>query len=501
MRRPGTSTPSTVAAVDLGSNSFHVIVARHVKGQLHVIDRMAERVALAAGLDSRDRLTERAQRRALQALERFGQRLRAMPPGSVRAVGTNALRQARNAGSFLQRARRVLGHPIEIISGREEARLIYLGVAHDVADDAGRRLVVDIGGGSTECILGERFEPRHAESLYMGCVGYGRRFFPEGRIRRGAFEKAMIAALLELRSMERRFRALGWDTCLGSSGTILAADRVLREEELSRHGITPRGIEKLIDLLLSAGHVDDLALAGLEPERAAVFPAGVAILCAVVEALRIERMHVSTGALREGVLHDLLGRIRHEDVRDDTIRRFQERHHADLEQAASVERAALALLEKVSASWRLEGEAPRRLLRWAASLHEVGLSVSHAGHHKHGAYIVAHSDLPGFSRSDQEALASLIRSHRRRLAPDEWRAVPGRRAAELLRLCVLLRLAVRFCRDRAPRPLPAVVLSPRPEGLRLTFPAGWLAAHPLTRAELAEEAECLAGVGFDLRVR
>jgi exopolyphosphatase/guanosine-5'-triphosphate,3'-diphosphate pyrophosphatase len=487
-----------VAAVDLGSNSFHMVVARMAGGQPHVLDRLRERVVLAAGLDKKKRLSAEIQEKALGVLRRFGQRLADLPAGSVRAVGTNALRQAANARSFLLRARRELGHPIEVISGREEARLIYLGVAHSLADDAGRRLVIDIGGGSTECILGERLEPVATDSLYMGAVTWSRRFFPHGEIRRRRMDEAVIAARLELQSIEHHYQAVGWERCVGSSGTILAIEAMLRAQGWTERGVTLAGLEKLRKAVVEARTTDALDLPGLPPERAEILPGGLAILIAAFDSLHIARMEITPASLREGLLYDLVGRIRHEDARQRTIRQFSQRYHVDLEHAARVERTAMAFLEQVARAWDLGGEDSRQMLAWAARLHEIGLSVSFAGHHKHGAYIARHADMPGFSREEQQVLAALVGSHRRRLQVEDFRALPAAREAEALRLCALLRLAVCLTRSRSPRPLPTIKLKAGPHRLRVSFPRGWLARHPLTRADLLNESVALGYAGTSL---
>lgn len=498
VERPATgSDPTIVAGVDLGSNSFHMVVGRVVDGQLHVIDRLRQGVRLAAGLDQKGQITAPARDRALACLEQFGQRLRGMRPEHVRAVGTNTFRQAQRARAFIRDCEKALGHPIEVLAGTEEARLIYLGVAHDLSDDAGRRLVVDIGGGSTECIVGEHFEPLEAHSLYMGCVSYGERFFPGGRVRPRAFEKARIAARLELRTIERRYRALGWDECRGSSGTVAHIAAILRANGWSRDGITAKGLRKLGKTLVAAGSADALELEGLDPSRLDVLPGGVAILQAVFDALAIERMRAASGALREGLLYDLLGRIRHEDVRDLTIRRLCERYHVDREQAARVERTALRCLEQTAAAWHLDLKSSQQLLSWAAWLHEVGLSIAYTGYHKHSAYIVEHSDMPGFSVEDQQQLANLILAHRRKIPPQ----VLAPDSTVRLELCVLLRLAVCLNRNRSPHPRGTFSLAVRARGLEIRFESGWLDEHPLTRADLEQEAERLDTVGFELRVR
>lgn len=491
-----------LAGIDLGSNSFHMVVARVVQGQIHVVDRLRDRVQLASGLNARRELTAEAMQRALDCLERFGQRLRDLPSANVRAVGTNTLRQAKNAREFLERAEQALGHPIDIISGREEARLIYLGVAHDLSDSVGRRLVVDIGGGSTEVIIGERFEPRETDSLYMGCVNFSLKYFPDGRLRREDFRQAELAAHVELQPIARRYRTAGWDHAIGASGTIVAVEQVLRANEWG-DTITHRGLKRLKKALLAAEHVSHVALPGLPPDRTSVMPGGVAILQAIFEAFGIESMTAATGALREGLLYDLLGRFRHEDVRDQTIRRFELSYHVDTEQAARVERTARTLLEQVADSWELDDDMARQYLAWAARLHEIGLSIAHNGHHKHGAYIIEHADMPGFSRDDQLMLALLVRYQRRKFTRDDFRRLAPARVKLALRLAALLRLAVCLNRDRGGTQHPRIDIHARGWSVDLTFPARYFDESPLTKADLDEEVMRFdtANIALDLRTR
>jgi exopolyphosphatase/guanosine-5'-triphosphate,3'-diphosphate pyrophosphatase len=495
---PDAPPHETVAAVDLGSNSFHLVVAQYVDGRLIVLDRLRERVALAEGLDESKRLKEKVSERALACLERFGQRLREHPPRSVRAVGTSALRQAKNAEAFLTRAREVLGHPIEVVSGREEARLIYLGVSHLSAGTASRRLVIDIGGGSTECILGESYEALRTDSLHMGCVNYSLRFFPDGGITRERMKKAEVAAALELSPIARTYKHLGWDVCIGSSGTILGIESVLGANHWSEHGIDEPGLKQLGRSLVDCGNSEKLKLDGLPEDRAPVLAGGFAILRAAFKIFQIKSMQTSQGAMREGLLFDLLGRIHHADVRDETIRRAMQRYAVDVEQAGRVERTALLLLDRAAVDWGLESSEARQLLSWAARLHEIGLSISWSGYHKHGAYLVQNSDMPGFSRQEQELLAALIQGHRRRLAEDAFATLPPLRTPLVLKLCVLLRLAARLNRSRSPRPLPVLRLRVRKLRVELLFPSDWLEGHALTRADLEEEARILADVGVEL---
>ncbi len=491
-----------VAAVDLGSNSFHLFVARVIDGRLHIVDRLKQRVLLAAGLDAKGNLSKAAQDRALECLERFGQRLGHLPNHSVRAVGTNTLRLAHNSKSFIRRAQRALGHPIEVISGREEARLIHLGVAHSIAGNVGRRLVIDIGGGSTECIVGKDFEPLAADSLYMGCVSYSMKFFPRGRIRQEYFDRAEIAARLEFETLTSRYGALKWKECVGSSGTILATEQILRANNWARQGITREGLAKLRKAIVGVGHADQLAqVRGISADRASVYSGGLAILCAAFDAFGITRMQTSTGALREGLVYDLLGRIGHEDVRDATIRQFADRYHIDLEQAERVQRTALSFLRVAAPVWGLDNNIARQLIAWGSRLLEIGLSISYNGYHKHSAYIVAHADMPGFSREDQELLAAVILGHRRKISPSQFCDLPEDHAWMARCLCVLLRVSVRLHRGRRARALPHLQLSVKKNRLELKFPRGWLDKHPLTRADLDDEKTRLHPVGFVLTAR
>ncbi len=489
--------PENIAAVDLGSNSFHLVIARINRGKLYILDRLRETTRIAAGLDNNNRLTAQAQRRALDCLKRFGQRIAAIAPGSVRAVGTNTLRRAQNAKSFLQRAQQALGHPIEIIGGREEARLIYLGVAHSLADDAGKRLVVDIGGGSTELIIGARFEPLHMESLQMGCVTSSLSHFPGGAITPASMRRAEIAAQQELQVIAGQYRDIGWAGCVGSSGTINAIQEILTANRWSRDGITRSGLKKLRKHLLAAGHVNRLQLPGLRSDRAPVLPGGVAILLAVFESLGIERMHATGGALREGLLYDLLGRIRHKDIRDHSVARLSTQHHVDTDQAKRVEQTALRCLKQLP-QWKLDAYQP--MLGWSARLHEIGLAISHSQYHKHGAYLVEHSDMPGFSRQEQQLLATLILGQRNKLPLAVFSDLQTERARAAKCLCVLLRLAVLLNRSRSRQPLPKFSITAKGDLLQINFPAGWLNKHPLSHADLAQEIKYLKATKIKLRL-
>jgi exopolyphosphatase/guanosine-5'-triphosphate,3'-diphosphate pyrophosphatase len=493
------STPLTVAAVDLGSNSFHMVIGRALEHDIHLLDRLREPVRLAAGLNGEGFLDQEAQERALDCLARFGQRLAGLPADRVRAVGTNTLRKARNAAEFRAAAQSVLGHPIEVISGQEEARLIYAGVAHShFAENA--RLVLDIGGGSTELIIGQGFTPLRAYSLYIGCVTHSRRFFPDGILDRERFRAAETAAELEVRGVERHLAGL-WETAVGASGTVNSIGEILREEGWSTGEIQPPALKKLRKAMVAAGHVDRLNLTGLRADRTPVLAGGLAILIAVCKGLGIEQMSRAPGALREGVLYDLVGRIRHEDIRDRTIRRLSEHYRVDLRHAQRVEETALALLEQAGEIEDIDGTPARQFLAWAALLHEIGLVVAYTGYHRHSAYLVMNSDMPGFSADDQRMLATIIQGHRRKLPKPLLLMLPPSKQDLCLRLTVLLRLAVLLNRSRVPQQTPRVKIADEWKTLTLVFADGWLEEHALTRADLADEAERLQTAGIRLRIQ
>jgi exopolyphosphatase/guanosine-5'-triphosphate,3'-diphosphate pyrophosphatase len=489
----------TVAAIDLGSNSFHMIVARIGAGQLQVIDRLREMVRLREGLTRDRQLDPAVARRALDCLGRFGQRLGPLAHGDVKAVGTNTLRQVKDGGRFLRAAQAALGHPIEVIAGREEARLIYLGVAHGLAAGNESRLVVDIGGGSTELIVGEGFESRQRESTEMGCVSISQRYFADGQISARAMDKAILACSLELRPVKAWFRDAGWTQAVGSSGTIKAIREVVAEAGWSNVGITLDSLVKLKDALVGAGSLEKLNLKGLSDERKPVFPGGFAVLFSVFQNIGIERMDVSDEALREGLIYDMMGRSRHEDVRDRTVASLVRRFGTDTEQARRVEETALDLFGQVAEAWGLADPRYPAMLSWAAQLHEIGLSVAHGQFHKHGAYLLENADLSGFTRQEQQVLAALVRGQRRRFPVALFEQLPEELVLCAKQIGVLLRLAVLLHRSRSPAGRPDVRLRVENGRLQLAFPEGWLAAHPLSRAELKKEARYLKEAGFKLK--
>lgn len=475
----------TVAAVDLGSNSFRLQVGRVVDDQIYTLDSLKESVRLASGLTADKRLDEESQARALDALRLFGERMGGLDRGAVRAVATNTLRVAKNAAEFLPLAEEALGFPIEIIAGREEARLIYIGASHSLPMSAQKRLVVDIGGGSTEFIIGKRHDPLLMESLYMGCVSYTLRFFPDRRIDRKRLRDAQIAAAKEIELIAHDYRRMGWKEAVGSSGTARAIADILEMNGMNPNGesgISRAGLDKLCAMLVKAGSAEALDIPGIRSDRLPVLPGGIAIMSAVFEELGIERMSYADGALRLGVLYDLLGRFHHHDMRDSTVAQFRRRYQIEADQAERVEATALSALTQLSEGSPSESDV--QFLSWATRLHEIGISVAHNAYHKHGAYILAHADMPGFSRKDQGRLAMLVLGHRGKL--EKLGALPATDSAWDLIFC--LRLAVLLHRTRDDRAIPDWRASRSGNGYLIELPAAWLAANPWTAAAFGEEA-------------
>ena len=489
-----------MAAVDLGSNSFHMVVAHLHHGQLAIIDRLKEMVRLAAGLGPDGTLSDESQDRALECLGRFGERIRDMHADRVRVVGTNTLRKAGAPEKFLARAEEALGHPVDVISGIEEARLIYSGVAHNSQGGSGRRFVVDIGGGSTELIIGAGLDSRYLESLALGCVRMTQVFFADGKFDAENFSKARLAIRLGLSPIAAAYRRVGWETAIGTSGTIRAAQRIANELGLADGTLTPAAIEAIIEKMIAAKRLDKLSLPGLSERRAPVFAGGIAILAGVLSSLEIDELTVSDGALREGLIYEMLGTSEHEDARERTVEAVAGRFHVDPIQAERVESTVLRLFDAVEASWSLTDARYRSLLSWAARLHEIGLDISHSHHHQHGGYLLENADLPGFVLMEQQMLAALVRYQRRKLDGMSLDHLQTHRREPVFRLIVLLRLAVLLNRTRSPVEIPDIELHPKPKGLVLRFPSQWFADNPLTEASIVEEQAWLESVGFKLQI-
>ena len=489
-----------VAAVDLGSNSFHMIVCSINKGQLKTIDRLKEMVRLASGLDDNNVLDEPTQQRALACLERFGHRIQGFAQNNVRIVGTNTLRTAKNAEQFLLKAEQAIGYPIHIISGIEEARLIYQGVAHSLQSNANRRLVMDIGGGSTEYIIGTNSQPAQKESLRMGCVTVSNRFFADGKISSQRFQKAGIYVNQQLRSYKGLFNHKNWDEAIGASGSIRAIRKVLVATEWSSGGITSEGLEKLKKHILSCKHTSEIDLPDLDPERLPVFIGGMVILYATFKTLNISTMSVSDGALREGLIYDYLGSLSNQDVRSKTVKLLTEHYHTDTLQSERIKTTVRDILQQLKPFLGAQSKVMTQYLSWAADLHEIGRNIAHSQYHKHGAYIIRHGDLAGFSQQNQSLLSTLVQSHRRKIPFKDIKKLPPPWNKSAIYMVIILRIAVLLLRNRSHAALPEFKILIEQKDISLQFPDGWLENAPLTQADLIQEIEYLEKANFNLQI-
>jgi exopolyphosphatase/guanosine-5'-triphosphate,3'-diphosphate pyrophosphatase len=361
-------------------------------------------------------------------------------------------------------------------------------------------LVIDIGGGSTETIIGEKFTPIRMESLYMGCVNMSKRFFSDGHITKKILKKANIAAQQELESVAFEYKQTGWDQVVGSSGTIRAISSVMKVENMTDGNITWKAMKLLRKNLLNAGHIDNLQLNGLDHERRPVFAGGFVVLYALFKAFELDEMQISDGAVREGLIYDLLGRIKHEDIREITVQRLSERYSIQREHANSVAETALYLYMRVADNWDIKNKFNQKLLRWSALLHELGLTIAHAGYHKHGAYLALNSDLPGFSLQEQQFLATLIRAHRQKFPTQLFDTLSRDYVEPAIKLSILLRIAVILHRSRALNSTPKLQISTSPSKLKIKFPPDWFESHTLTYADLKNEADILKANGYTLKI-
>lgn len=499
-RRERAISDDIYAAVDLGSNSFHLLVARLENEELQVIDRHKEMVRLAGGLDENNNLTQEAQDRALECLHRMGHRLRGIPTENKRVVGTNTLRKARNCAQFIANAEAELGCDIDIISGREEARLLYMGVAHGLPTGEGNRLVCDIGGGSTELIIGADFEPGLRESMHMGCVSLTRLYFSDGQITDRAWRNAVTHARLEFQPNMDNFEAQGWNLVYGASGTFRSVERVLIENDWLSEGISLPALKKLKKALLNQGHIDTLQLDGLSERRQPVFPGGAAIVYALFKTLSsATKARVATTALREGVIYDLAGKQNHDDVRARTIGHLVDRFGLDSAQGRRAARLTASLNKLIKSDYKSDKKR-LEILNWAAQLHEIGLSISHAQYHKHGAYILEHADMPGFSIKEQKELGFLVRAQRRKYPAALLNTFSKKQVGKLLPMSIMLRLALLFSRNRTRLDGELMGLSwdAKNQVILLEISPRWLEEFPLYLADLYLEQQSLAKIDVSM---
>lgn len=483
-----------IAAIDLGSNSFHLVVARIGNNQPHMLDTIKEMVRLAAGLDEQNVLTEDKMQEALDCLSRFGQRLKDLPQGNVIAAGTNTLRKAKNSAYFLARAEQALGFPIQIIAGREEARLVYQGVAHSVEQTEDFRLVIDIGGGSTEFIIGHSYHPVLTESLGMGCVSFTRKWFADDIINENNMQLAIIAARQELEWIAGEYIKHSWQEVLGSSGTIKTIASILHENFNAQGEIDYLNLQKLSRLMIQQGRIKKLEIEGLSEHRAPVIVGGLCILIGAFEELKIETMQASEGALREGLLYDMIETASGHDIRHDAISSLKDRYQVDKNQAGRIRKVALSFYDQMHLP---KDHELRDLLQWACDTHEVGLSISHSNYPAHGGYIIEQSDLAGFSREMQNTLGLMLRLQRGKLKFEMIEELP-RAHKDIVIVVILLRLSILLVRSRDWDSVSNIEIMQHEKALSLIFPEDYLETHPLTRADLLQEKKQLEKGGYRL---
>lgn len=491
----------TYAAIDLGSNSFHMVVATPEGDSIRIIDSLRAPVRLAAGLDKSKRLAPKTEKYALETLSQFAQRLRGVPRKNVRVVGTSTLRRAaRNSDHFIDEAHDILGKRIEIISGREEARLIYGSVAHTLPKNEQRRLVIDIGGGSTELVSGKGLKPDLLESFNIGCVSSSSSWFGENRIEAKRMKGAIVHAQLELQPLTVAFTKKGWDEVIGCSGTLKATGRLLQELSLTDGNITLAGVRKLQKHFIKARKIEKLELESISKDRMQVIAGGIAIVYAIMKTLNIDQIQVSQVALREGLIFEMIGKNRHTDIQRQTIDNLVKRYHIDTHQSGRVMEIAQTLFTQAEKVWKLDAETDLDLLLWASELHEIGLSVAHSQYHKHGAYLLENSDLLGFTKAEQIALALLVRLHRRKLNLDIIEHLPKSESSRLIPLTILLRLAALLHRSRQASGLDEISFQFKNNKIHFKADKQWFQTHPLTAADLDDEAVHLRNVNMELKI-
>ena len=479
------------ATCDLGSNSFHLLIIRQdeVGGEIHVIDRIKEMVRMGGGISANGELDEDTAERAIQCLQRFGQRLRDIPPSQVRIVGTQGLRRLRDPDSFLVPAEAALGFPIEIIAGREEARLIFLGVTGFMSQPQPiTRLVVDIGGGSTELITGSEGLPGLLESLPFGCVSLTQKFFPDGQISASRWQAASNNFRANFRRYKHQYRNIDWVESVGCSGTIRAIHEVCLQQNWTSKGITRKAMCKLRNELLGFNNIADISLLGLSERRQPVFIGGVILLEALFQDLDLRNMQISRWALREGVLLDLIGRYSLSDPRQQTIDQLSKRYSVDAEQTSRVHDVATHLFEQIAENGKLK-KNDYALLIWACQVHEIGLAISHQSYHQHSAYLIENSDMPGFSHQDQQLLATLVISQRDDLLVENHTNISSRQKKSFL-LMAILRLSIILCRSRNDASIPELQLELEHSDdtqLILSLPVSWQQDHALAKSDLESE--------------
>lgn len=498
---PSLPESQTLAAIDIGSNSFHLIVARTVLGALQPVQSRKEQVQLAAGLDESLALSDKAIQRGIECLEQMGEVLRDSAPDQVRIVATHTVRAAQNRDRFLALAEQAVGYPIEVISGREEARLIFQGVAH-TETLSGNTLVIDIGGGSTELAMGEGFDPHFRESRAMGCVSYSQRFFSK-IVNKKTYGKAYTAALQQMENCTHSLNNSSWTHVFATSGTakVLAkAVAMLCDNERLEGHLHRDDLEALRDWILGIDHLEQLETLGVSESRQHLVPSGLAIMLAVMDSLKIKSLHYCEAALREGILYEMDQQMRHDDIRQRTRQSLQARYLVDTPYAQQVADTCDYFYHQVANDWELKTPILKELLHESAQLHEVGLQISSSNIQRHSSYILEHSDLPGYHQEQQSILSLLCANYRKRLRLDNLPIIRSVSHKKLLRLIRLLRLAVLLNQLRLPLALEQLKLTANGPALKLTIGTGGLADNALMRADLEREAEYMLRIDCSLEL-
>lgn len=486
------------AAVDLGSNSFHLVIVQVVNGSVQIVGKIKQKVRLAAGLDGQNLLDDLSMERGWKCLESFAERLQDIPADHIKIVGTATLRLATNAETFVEQGEKILNHPIDVISGEEEARQIFMGVAYTSANQ-GHSLVIDIGGASTEVIVGSDMHPKALVSLDVGCVTFMARYFADQSITEQGFEQAIAHAKKFIEPHKHKFTKHGWNQCLGASGTPQAIHDIL----VARHIADPIKLNYLYQIKEQAiefGHVNRLNFEGLAESRKAIFPSGLAILIALFECLSIEQMQISGGALREGLIYGMLDQVQHTDLRSKTVQLAMDRFHIDKEQARRVNHVVMGLFSQYCNTGDLPCNEYASVISAAAYLHEIGLHIDYKLYHQHGAYILTHTSLLGFSQVQKQIVCLLVENHRQAINTEALAKYPELERQIITTLCRLLRLAVVLCLRRKDNTVPELKIEINNNDWTLSFPSGWLKNHPLIEVELTNETWLQHRAGMKLSV-
>ena len=494
------------ATIDLGSNSFHMLTAALEHNEIKILDSISEKVMLAEGLSKIDGIHPDAMQRGLECIDRFAQRLASIPRQNIRIVGTNTLRAAKNADDYVvQLEKRLGGIPIDIVSGIEEARLIYLGVNHSWSSitQHTKNLVTDIGGGSTEFIIGKNFKLKNAESLRMGCVAY-RRYFPDELITSPNFQRAVRAAKLELSNIKKDFPNKSWENAVGSAGTFKAIEKILIENQLSDEGITLAGLKKLKSMLLGFKNFNELEIGGLKPLREKTIVPGVAICMAIFQSLGIKHLHISRGGLREGILYDLIGRLKAEDIRQRSIQALCRRYHVSEVKSKLYRKICRKLASNIEQGQdNILSSEHLHFLDWAAQCCRIGLSISHSQYHKHSAYLVEHSELSGFTIKERKILAAIVKNHRRKLCLDIFEQARFNRHQKraFLTTILILRLTNIIGQNGKNNRSGHIALAIKQDKFDILLDQKWIQKHSLIRKALELETTYWERAGVELTLK